>query len=174
MFALPNVLKFALLLVVSEISWPLQVARNFFDEFSWFYWNRTASQGINVCNLLQNSSRVNKMHCKQIFLEVSLVRIHCYGLTHLWSVIHTRSVLNGNVTKRNINTKDQESVQRASVSHNNDTSSQSYTLTLNVKFKGLGTKSNNYCQPLFKVLVFINWHDRTYISWYRWKRFSNR
>ena len=52
-------------------------------------------------------------------------------------------------------TKDLGNVDITSVGHNNDTSPQSYTLTLvNAKFKGFGTKSN--CQPLVKVLVFIN------------------
>ncbi len=85
------------------------------------------------------------------------VRIYCYGLTEPVScaVIHTTSILTGNATKRNTNTKDQESVESTSVGHNNDTLPQCYTLTLvNAKFKGFGTKSN--CQPLFKVLVFIN------------------
>ena len=40
-----------------------------------------------LCELLHEvlwqfkfASTINKMHCKQLFLEVSLVRIHCYGL----------------------------------------------------------------------------------------------
>ena len=47
----------------------------------------------------------------------------------------------------------------------------SYTVTLvNAKFKEFGTKSN--CQPLVKVFVFINLCDRTFISWYLWKRWD--
>ncbi len=80
-------------------------------------------------------------HCKQLFLEVSLVSANPLLWTHPWSVIHTRSVLKGNVTKRNTDTKDQESLESISVGHKHDASPQRYTPTLvNAKFKGFWYK----------------------------------
>ena len=106
----------------------------------------------------KSASTVTRCIAIGYFSEVSLVRINCMDLL---VVSHPYKVsLKGNITKINTNTKDQETVKGTSVGHNNDTSPQSYTLTLvNAKFKGFGTKSN------FKVLVFINWRDITYISW---------
>ncbi len=66
------------------------------------------------------------------------MQIHCYGLNLITRGQSYKVFLKGNVTKRNTNSasiEDQESVESTSVDLNNDTSPQSYTLSLvNAKF----------------------------------------
>ncbi len=76
----------------------------------------------------KSASTVTRCIAIGYFSEVSLVRINCMDLL---VVSHPYKVsLKGNITKINTNTKDQETVKGTSVGHNNDTSPQSYTLTL--------------------------------------------
>ena len=117
-----------------------------------FFW--AASWSVLAVQICLHS---NTMHCKQLFLEVSLVRIHCYVLTvplvsHLYKVnfkgkfhqnkcqYHDRSGKRGKHTS-----KPQQSY---------------YTLTL------VNAKRIYYLWTL-KCLCYLT--DRTYIVWYRWK-----